>query len=227
MATIGATAGAKTLNDHIMNRPYADLRAWHLGFSVGLQFQSLGLTNAGVTAFDGTEWFVQQPSASPGFCVNALLDLRMSRFFNLRFNPGLYFGSKTLEMMEKQGVEHLRQTIKSTYLVFPFDVKFSGLRYRNSRPYVTAGIMPAFDLTARKADPIRLNSTDCYLTVGIGCDFYLPYFKFLPEIKFCFGLADVLKHDRPDLAEDPVNFRYTEAIKKAHSSMVVLTFYFE
>lgn len=220
-------ANGKTLNDHIMNRPYADLKAWHLGFSVGMQFQDLRFTQSGITAFDGTKWYVEQPSVSPGFCVNALVDLRLNRFFNFRFNPGLYFGSKSIEMMEAETHESFRQTIKSTYLVFPLDLKFSAIRYKNSRPYISAGVMPAIDITSKKADPIRLKPADVYLTFGIGCDFYLPYFKLIPEIKFCFGLMDVLKHDRPDLIDDPVSYRYTEAIKRAASSMVVITFYFE
>lgn len=210
-----------------MNRPYADSRAWHLGFSVGMQFQELRFTQSGIIDYDGTQWFVQQPSSSPGFCVNALVDFRLSSMFNLRFNPGLYFGSKTVEMLESTTLEKQRQSIKSAYLVFPFDVKFSSFRYRNSRPYISAGVMPSFDLSANRGDLIRLKPADIYLTLGLGCDFYLPYFKFIPEIKFCFGLLDIVNHDRRDLEDDPVTMRYTNAIKRAASAMVVLTFYFE
>lgn len=217
----------KKLNDHVMNRPYADSRAWHLGFSVGMQFQDLHISHTGEIAFDGTQWFMEQPSTSPGFCVNGLIDFRLSRFFNVRFNPGIYFGSKTIEMLENNRQEKISQNIKSTYLVFPFDLKFSSIRYRNSRPYLSAGLMPTVDLTAKKGDYLRLKPFDIYLTVGIGCDFYLPYFKFIPEIKFCFGLCDVMQHNRTDLTDDPGTYRFTKAVKRATSSMVVLTFYFE
>ena len=44
-----------------------------------------------------------------------------------------------------------------------------------------------------------MKSSDFMVSVGFGCDIYLPYFKLIPELKFCFGLTDVLKHDRPDL----------------------------
>ena len=88
--------------------------------------------------------------------------------------------------------------------------------------------MPAFDVAKKRSDDIlQLKSTDCYLTVGFGCDFYLPYFKFIPEIKFCFGLSDILVHDRPDLTDNPDKFKYTQSLKKATSNMIVLTFYFE
>ena len=41
--------------------------------------------------------------------------------------------------------------------------------------------------------------SNTYVEVGLGCDFYLPFFKLIPELKFCFGLANLLKKDRPDL----------------------------
>jgi hypothetical protein len=71
------------------------------------------------------------------------------------------------------------------------------------------------------------NSMDAYFTVGMGCDFYLPFFKLNPEIKFCFGLTDVLEHDRPDLVDDPQKIKMTESLTKVKSNMIVLTFYFE
>lgn len=222
-----SAASAQNLNDKLMNRPYADLRRWHLGFSVGLHTQDLTFTHNGFVTENGESWFVDQPSFQPGFCVNGLIDYRLGTYFNLRFSPGMYFGNRDITMREYNTGAQLRQNIKSAFLVFPFDLKFSGLRYRNSRPYITAGVMPTVNLVRKSGDYLRTNSTDFYLTCGFGCDFYLPYFKFNPEIKFCFGLSDVLDHKRADIAEEPEKFKITQSLKKAVSRMVVLTFYFE
>ena len=46
-------------------------------------------------------------------------------------------------------------------------------------------------------------------------------------MKFCFGLNDVLKKDRPDLVDDPVKQVFTQSLSKVKSNMVVFTFYFE
>ena len=73
---------------------------------------------------------------------------------------------------------------------------------------------------------MKLKTYDTYLQVGLGCDIYLPFFKLIPELKFCFGLGDILQHKRPDL-RDPLDYKYTQAIKRTSSNMVVLTFYFE
>lgn len=221
------SAGAQRLNDKLMNRPYADQRRWHLGFSVGLHTQDLNFTNNGVKTESGEEWFVEQPSFQPGFSVNGLFDVRLNDWFNVRLSPGMWFGSRDIHMREANSGEVLKQNLKSAYLVVPVDLKFSSQRYRNARPYLTAGVMPAFDLTRKSGEYIQLKSTDFYLTVGFGCDFYLPFFKFNPEIKFCFGLTDVINHDRPDLTDDPDRLKITQSISKATSSMVVLTFYFE
>lgn len=225
---VAMPAFSRTFNDELQNRPYADMRKWHLGFSVGMYTSDLLMTHNGFITDNGQQWRLEQPSYQPGFCVNGLLDLRLNNYFSLRFSPGLYFGSRGVEMREIQGELKDKQTVKSTFIIAPIDVKFAAMRYRNSRPYVTAGVMPAFDVAKKRSDDIlQLKSTDCYLTVGFGCDFYLPYFKFIPEIKFCFGLSDILVHDRPDLTDNPDKFKYTQSLKKATSNMIVLTFYFE
>lgn len=222
-----ATLYARDFNDKLQNRPYADLRRFHLGFSIGTHTEGLNLVHNGFVTDDGEQWRVEQPGYQPGFCVNGLLSLRLSTYFSVRFSPGMYFGTRDLRFLELNTGETQRQSVKSTFVVLPVDIKASALRYRNARPYAVAGLMPAFDVSKRRSEYIQLKSADMYLSVGFGCDFYLPYFKFIPEVKFCFGLTDVLRHDRPDLEDDPTSLRFTQSLKKATSKMIVLTFYFE
>ena len=192
MAVAAIAAAGQNLNDKLMNRPYADLRKWHLGFSVGVHTQDISFTHSGFVSGNGNEWRMDQPSFSPGFCVNGLIDYRLSTYFSLRFTPGMYFGNRDIKMLDTATGETASQNIKSAYVVLPVDLKCAGMRYRNSRPFLTAGVMPAFDVAKKTSDYLKLKSGDIYLTVGLGCDFYLPYFKFNPEIKFCFGLTDLL-----------------------------------
>lgn len=220
-------AAALDLRQGPLNRPYSDGRAWHLGFSVGMHVQEVRLTHNGYITDEGQTWFMEQPSYSPGFCVGGLVDFRFNDYFNLRISPGLWFGNRDITMIDTQSDETRRQNLKSTFVVVPFDIKYSSVRYRNSRPYLTAGFMPAFDVSKKRAEPIKLKNFDTYLTVGIGCDFYLPYFKLNPELKFCFGLTDVLQHNRPDLVDDPANLNITRSLRRVSSRMLVLTFYFE
>ncbi|RXI23722.1 MAG: PorT family protein [Candidatus Amulumruptor caecigallinarius] len=226
-------ASAQYRDDKLLNRPHADNRAWHLGFSVGMHTEGLNLTNNGIlTDGDNRQWYAEQPSYAPGFCINGLIDFRLNDFFSVRLSPGLWFGSRTVTFYNALPGLHEGVTesvdIKSTYIVVPVDLKYAARRWRNLRPYIVGGIMPAFDVGKKPdMDILTLKSTDCYLTVGFGCDFYLPFFKLIPEVKFCFGLSNILQTDRPALADQPSLIAFTNSLKKVTSNMVVVSFYFE
>lgn len=222
-----APAALARPRDKELNRPYADMKLWHLGFSVGLCMQDLKFTHNGYTTDDGQQWFVETPSLSPGINVQVLADLRLHQYLNLRFTPGMSFCFDSAVMREWNTGLIQRQELKRVYVITPLDLKISGDRYYNSRPYVTVGAMGAFDVGKKGNDFLQFKTADAYLTVGFGCDFYLPYFKFIPEIKFCFGLADILNHKRPDLEDDPEKFKITQSLSKVKSNMFMLTFYFE
>ncbi len=227
LAVCAYDASAQWRNDKLINRPYADLRAWHLGFSIGVHVEDLQFTHSGFVTEEGQTWFMEQPDYSPGFCVNGLVSFRLNDYFSLRFSPGMYFGNRNIKMIDTTGGNTESQNIKSTFVVLPVDIKFASQRFRNVRPYITSGVMPAFDVAKKRSDLLKLSSSDCYLSIGMGCDFYLPYFKLIPEIKFCFGLKDMLIHDRPDLADTPDKFKFTQSLSKATSRMIVFSLYFE
>lgn len=170
---------------------------------------------------------MEQPDLSPGFCVTGLFNLRLNDYFSVRVTPGMYFGNRIVRFKDTTNGDEAKQDIKSAYLVLPVDLKFSSQRMRNIRPYMVGGIMPAFDVLKKRSDYLRMKSSDFMVSVGFGCDIYLPYFKLIPELKFCFGLTDVLKHDRPDLVDDPLRLGVSNSVKKATTQMVVLSFYFE
>lgn len=213
--------------DKILNRPYADLKRWHLGFSIGFCAQNLKFTHNGYVTPDGQQWYAEIPAWNPGINVQVLADLRLHQYLNLRFSPGMSFSFKTVEMADFNSNTSTRQDVKSVYVIAPIDLKISGDRMQNARPYVTVGAMGAFDVSKRRKDYLQFTTADAYLTVGLGCDFYLPFFKFNPEIKFCFGLTDILKHNRPDLEDNPEMMKMTQSLEKVKSNMFMITFYFE
>ena len=222
-------------NDMVLNRQYADLKLIHFGFSVGVNFQDLHIINNGMITSDGEQWWADIPNHSPGFCVNVMADLRLGTHFNLRVSPGMYFGNKVVKFRNSFGDPNAlepshymqQQNVKSTYIVMPIDLKFSARRYHNMRPYFTGGVMPIYDVSKDRSEQYRIKNFDTMLTIGLGCDFYLPFFKLCPEVKFCFGLRNVLEKNRPDLQDDPSMLRFSESVNKITNNMVVLTFYFE
>lgn len=214
-------------NDKLLNRQYADMKRLHFGFSVGTHFQDLQFTHNGYVTENGETWFMEVPSFSPGFNVTMLGDLRLSTYFNLRFSPGMYFGNKVIKFHDTTKGETTSQNVKTNYVVLPLEIKASAERYHNMRPYVISGVMATFDVSKKRSDLLQFKSTDFFLTIGLGCDFYLPFFKLCPEIKYCFGLTDALQHNRPDLADDPVTMKYTNSLKKVAQQMLVISFFFE
>ena len=210
----------------VQNLPYADHKLLHLGFSIGTHVQDMKFVHSGFVTDGGESWYMDIPDFSPGFNVNLMADLYLCPHLNLRFSPGIFFGNKVVKFRETATQEYRTQDIKSNYIVVPLELKFSALRCNNFRPYLIGGVMGTADVSKKRNDLLKLNTFDGYLTIGLGCDFYLPYFKLIPELKFCFGLTDVINRKRNDL-RDPADIKFTQSLKKATSNMVILSFYFE
>ena len=211
--------------EKVKNQPYVDNKLFHLGFHVGIHAQDMLLTHTGVST-NGETWFAEIPTYSPGFSVGVIGDMFLNPYFNLRFIPTINFGDKRFVFREQETGEEFRTSVRSSYLTLPLSVKYSSFRLNNCRPYLTAGVYGAMDLGRKRGNPLYLKGFDYGLEFGIGCNIYLPFFRLCPELKFSFGLPNLLVKDRPDL-EGQETIKYTEALSKGTSRMVTLTFNFE
>jgi len=214
----------------VKNQPYGDQRMYHFGLTVGLNFQDLTITNSGESVTKGngeTEtWFGEIPDYKPGFSVGLLADYYLNPFMNLRFTPTLHFGDLGFKFIEEKTGATYATTIRSNILTFPLDVKLSSLRANNYRPYLLAGGYSALNLGRKLNDAILLKNSDYGLSFGAGCDFYLPIVKICTEIRFSFGLKDLVEKDRADLRDENLR-KFTKAISKGTSRMIVLSINFE
>jgi hypothetical protein len=208
------------------NQPYADMKWYHLGFHIGLHTQDMILTNRGIATPDGETWYAEIPVYSPGFTVGVLGDLYLNPYFSLRLSPTVHFGDKQFTFVEEKSKDEFITTLRSNYLVFPLDVKYASVRLNNCRPYLIGGVYTAFDIGRKRGNPLLLKGADYGVEFGFGCDVYLPFFKLCPEIKFCFGLADMLEKDRRDLIHED-DRKYSQALSRGLSRMIVFTFNFE
>jgi hypothetical protein len=224
LALAGCSLFAQT--QKVKNQPYGDYKLYHFGISVGINFQDVLLTNAGVPSETGETWFAAIPDYSPGFSAGLLADLYLNPYMNLRFTPMLHFGDKRFEFVEPETGESYRTVIRSNYITMPLDLKFRSVRLNNYRPYVIAGAYAALDLGRKTDEAVYLKPLDYGLTIGLGCDFYLPIIKVIPELRFSFGLADIITHNRTDLT-DHSKQKYSDAISKGTTRMISLTFNFE
>lgn len=210
----------------VKNQPYGDYKLYHFGITVGLNFQDMLLTNSGLSAEGGETWYATIPNYSPGFTVGLIADLFLNPYMNLRFTPTLSFGDKLFEFVEPELKKTFTTNVRSNYLMVPLDVKIRSMRLNNYRPYVIAGAYAALDLGLKKDEPILLKPVNYGITIGLGCDFYLPIIKIAPEIRFCFGLNDVVEKNRTDLT-DYSQIKYSNALRKGIPRMIIFTFNFE
>ena len=220
--SVGTTAQTRK----VMNRPYIDQRKIHYGFMAGFHMQDIEFQNNGFIDDNGNQWFTDIANYDPGFSVGILGELMINSHVALRAIPTMHFGTKNVTFRNQLDREQRHQTMKSTYVSLPIDIKFAAERFNNYRPYIMCGVNPMLDLTIKKQKELLLKRFDCYLEVGLGCDFYLPFFKFIPEIKFCYGLMNIIEKDRSDLT-DKTNIVFTNSVDSGRSKMIVVSFYFE
>jgi len=174
-----------------------------------------------------------QSSPTPGFVVSIVANMRISDNFDLRFVPSLSFGDRTLvytiQTFRKTDtlLLSINKKVPSTYISFPFEIRYKAFRYNNFRPYLMAGAQYTLDLASqakkreqqnRNEKIVKFNQNDLYLEAGVGFDFYNEWFKFGVELKMMYGITDVLKHE---------NNIYTESISKVTSKIFQLSFTFE
>lgn len=239
LALLTMTA-ASAQERRVENKPYIDLRPLHFGILVGFNAQDIEMENAGPQLFtreDGTEVMrsvvCDASKWNPGISVGVVADMRLSNHLNLRITPTMHFGSKhltfrDLDNVDESGVARTEtQELKNTYLSIPLDMKFSSKRCNNYRPYIMAGINPMINLTSKDQDIIQLKRFDTMIEVGFGCDLYLPFFKLIPELKFCYSLTNSLDKSHASQLKDDALKEMASAVRACHSKMIVLSFYFE
>ena len=238
--TLVTALGAGAQERKVENRPYTDLRQLHFGILLGAHLQDIELQNLGwqeISAEEGgtgtSELItVDADKWSPGFNVGVMADYRLGKHFSLRATPMLHFGAKNITFyrpsLAADGVmPYVTQDMKTTYIAMPINVKFAAERMNNHRPYIMAGIDPVINLTTTSQDFLRQKGADCFLEVGLGCDFYLPFFKFAPELKFCYGLSNSISTGGETDLLDKTMRPYRRSVTQGRSKMFVLTFYFE
>lgn len=216
----------------IPNTPLYDSRTFHFGFSLGLNMMNFALKTDKNLGFEGDTLLGMRHGFQPGFSVGVVTDLRMGRFFNLRFIPTFSMGQRSITYktaLPGEGIRNDTKQIESIMVFLPLEVKWKAARMTNNRPYVTAGFQYTLDMASRKLKKkspdaedeykLKLNRHDVGVTVGVGWDFFLPYNnKLAVELKMYFGLLNLLR---------PEQNIYTDRIERLTSRMIQLNITFE
>ena len=209
------------------NESWYDEKLLHFGFSIGFNAMDFNITPS-QTNLQADSLYPEVSRLNPGINIQIVTDLKPGRYFDFRFLPGVSFGQRNIRFYKNKLLVNEQQRLESSFLEFPFLVKFKGARLNNVRPYIVTGLNYRYDLSGKKeydeGKPVylRLRRSDVYYEIGTGLDFYLPYFKLSVELKMSNGIRDVLVHD-------PYNSQpqYSKAIERMRSQIWVVSFHFE
>ncbi|MDY0780724.1 porin family protein [Tenacibaculum sp. IB213877] len=204
--------------EKVLNLPNFDKPLFHYGFYLGLNKNDFKVAYKPTTITTNPEVEVE---ASVGFNVGLIADLRLHNNINLRFEPGLISNTKTLRFKHIANENEGTREAGNTYLHVPLIFKFSTNRLNNVRPYVLSGISYDYNFSSNEGNQddnfsgeFRQKSSNFMYELGIGMDFYLPYFKFSPSIRGIFAINNELKYDNrsPSAWTDPIDFMGTRGI---------------
>ena len=214
-----------------------DLKRIHFGFTVGLNLMDVGFTRN----YEAEDFMYADLSyLQPGFQVSIVSDARINKNWNLRFLPGISFGSREIwfydyndgtvgDPVELPNVAN-PVPLGPAFLDFPLHLKYRSVRVNNYRPYLVGGLNFRYDMSAKRSgvydsdsdEYLKFRRGDLYLEFGFGVDNYLKYFKFAPELKVAVGLMNMI--DPQGRAGHP---EFANSISYARSYIIMLNFHFE
>jgi len=175
---------------------------------------------------------VAEPGTSGGISLGLQGTLRLSRRFQLRFNPQLVLGGAryfSYTITHPGQFEPITQTktMPTTLWNFPLQIKFNSDRINNFRTYLLFGGKYDINVVSNESSSssynndwlLKLKKDDFGLEIGVGFNFFLEYFTLTPEIKFGYGLSNILIRD-PSL-------KYSSVFDKLQSRMIMFSLHFE
>jgi hypothetical protein len=203
----------------------------HFGFTLGFNKADFIINPVkNVYQMDSLKTIRSKPDF--GFNIGIVAEFAFMQYLAIRFVPDLSFASRTLEYTfdtpkdTGRGLVMQKKLVESTFVDFPLDLKLRSQRLHNFAAYVIGGAKYSIDLASQKNVSnnnqqdavVKLRKNDLSVDVGVGTEFFLPYFKFGVEIKYSYGFKDLIVHD---------SYIYSTAIEKLNSKMLLISLTFE
>ena len=167
------------------------------GFSLGVHFTSYKLKYSDyftTPAMDSVHSIL--PRKKPGFKLGFIVNFRLAQFLDVRITPTVAFAEYELEYNYVGGNQY-SELFESTGVEFPILFKYKSQRRNNIRMYVVGGVTPIIEAAGKSGleedlNRLQLETFNANLEIGFGFDLYYPLFKFSPEVRFSYGLVDIL-----------------------------------
>lgn len=211
----------------IYRRNHDDL-VYYFGLTLGYNYSFLHVSKSALFN-QNDSIYVAEPGSSGGIAMGLMATARLDDHFQVRANPQLIIGGAkyiayTVNKPKPGEQAYQNQTLPSTLVSFPIQLKFNSDRIGNFRTYMMGGLKYDIDLSSNSSarnvdDVIKLKRDDFGFELGIGFNFYLPFVTISPELKISNGLSNLHQLD-PAL-------KYSNVLDQILSRMVVFSIHFE
>lgn len=214
------------------NNPYIDDRLYHFGLALGINLMSYRIVD-NVDPIDGEYYHARASTLLPGFSVGFIADLKLCKYLSLRFLPTFHFSNRSISFKNESGNDFPAGnkgksiSVLSLPLDIPFFLKWTAVRERNYRPYFIFGGGLSAEIYRDKELAILEKPIDGFIGVGAGCNFYMQWFRFCPEIRYQLGFNNIIEpvSKRGELPQN-LHF-YTQTINKMFNHSLIIVFNIE
>ena len=215
-----------------------DKRTFHFGFLFGYNLFDFAISSKHDLSEHDSLVAINTRAIS-GASLGIVTNLRLGKYFDLRFIPGLSFGAPYMRYGIRSSEtgniywyppDHPTDppqpnNLDAVWIDLPILFKYKSSRMLNNiRAYVIAGSQVSFNVISNKGKKssgagviLQLKPYDVQAQAGFGFDFYCTYFKFSTEVKMSFGLTSVLEKEN----------KYVNSIKSLKAKNFQISFIFE
>ncbi len=168
---------------------------------------------------------VNNPKGQSGITLSMITNFKMGDYFDFRILPAIAISNRSLDYYSSNSKIPKTLTIESVFGEVPILLRFTSEPYKDKRIFAITGIKYTYDFASNsrtdknKFDLVRISPHDFQFEVGIGLQFYMPYFIFTPELKLSHGLGNLLIYDAK-LIESTI-------IDKLYSKTITFSLHFE
>jgi hypothetical protein len=172
-------------------------KAYYFGLNVGIN-NSGYILNQSRFFIGNDEIRIVEPASGVGLELHMIANLKLGDHFDFRFLPGFSFASRQLEFTQvNTGLTDIN-TAEPVYFELPFQIRYKSKPYKDKRVFVIGGLKYGYDVAGNsesKQSILKFSSHDFQWEVGMGMQFFYPFFIFSPEIKFSRGFTNNLIYD--------------------------------
>ena len=182
-----------------INLPNYDHNKIHYGFLLGGMSSKYRINyNQDFTTprFDSLHSIV--PGNLGGFKLGFVVNFLLFQYLDVRVLPTVGFYQNNLQYRFTDGTT-ITELRDPTYVELPLLLKYKSVRRGNARMYLLGGITPSIRAAGKGTDDeerLLIKSTNIAFELGVGFDLYQQLFKFSPEIRYSFGLINVLEKEK-------------------------------